>query len=524
MKAERIEPINDAEKAAERMLRVCAYCRVSTSSKDQLHSYQTQLAYYKRVSLDHVNWLLIDIYADEGVSGRGTAKREQFNQMIEDANDGMYDMILCKSISRFARDVVDALEICRQLKAKSIDVFFEKENIHTLFLDSEQYFTYQAVYAQGESDNTSRNVRWSQHKKMESGDWLPYDTPYGYRVENREKIVKDQSEQAVIDHIFNAYINGLTTSQIANDLNTQGIRTRRGNLWKASTILCIINNPIYTGELIAQKTFIETTAPYRKRVNHGELAKYHYMENHDAYMDDLKKQKLQNMLEFRRNQKNILKNSNKYKSQYAISKNIHCQECGASLKRIKVKKNKNETYFAYACKNHRKDKNSCSFVALKEIWIQDAFMRMVNKLITHEAILTHYTQDLSLIEREANRQEVNEVLMLLNEKYKQAELARTRYLEGIYDKAFYEEILAMIFDHTIQLRKHFRKLKHKFDLQAEIQNSYYLQKLLKQCEPDYLFNEKLYEIVIQEAIALDKDTVKFILINGLEIEEKVNQS
>lgn len=522
MEAEIIKPTIEMTRPADKILRVCAYCRVSTSSKDQLHSYYAQLAYYKRISLDHPNWQLIDIYADEGVSGRGIVKREQFNQMIVDANDGMYDMIICKSISRFARDVVDALEICRQLKAKSIDVFFERENIHTLFLDSEQYFTYQAVFAQGESENISRNVRWSQHKKMESGDWLPVETSYGYQIINSE-IVKDQSEQKVIDYIFDAYIDGYTAKQIADELNERGYRTRKGNMWCGSTILSILNNPIYTGELVAQKTFVETTAPYKKRVNHGEMEKYHYMENHDAYIDEDKKQKLLNILDFRRNQKSIQKNNGKYHNKYAISKSIHCQECGAVLKRIKVKKNKNEFYFAYACQNHRKNKNSCSFVAFKETDIQDAFMRMVNKLITHESILTHYTQDLRLIEREADQGEVKEVLALLDEKYKQAELARTRYQEDIYDKAFYEEIMTMIFDHTIQLRRHYRELKNKYDLQAEIQNSHYLLELLKHCEPDYLFNEKLYEIVIQEAIALDKDTIKFILINGLEIEEKVNQ-
>lgn len=522
MKAEIINPTNELFRPVDKILRVCAYCRVSTASKDQLHSYHAQLEYYKRLSLDHTNWLLMDIYADEGISGRSTKNREQFNQMIEDANYGMYDMIICKSISRFTRDIVDALEICRHLKAKSIDVFFERENIHTLFLDSEQYFTYQAVYAQGESENISRNVRWSQHKKMESGDWLPVETPYGYRIKNGD-IIKDQNEQKVIDYMFDAYINGFTAKQIADELNKRGYRTRKGNTWHSSTILGILNNPIYAGELVAQKTFIETTAPYKKRVNHGEMEKYHYLENHDAYIDNDKKEKLLNILEFRRNQKNIQKDTGKYHNKYAISKNIHCQECGATLKRIKVKKNKNEIYFAYACQNHRKDKNSCSFIAFKEKGIQDAFMRMVNKLITHDSILTHYAQDLRLIEREANQEEVKVVLALLDEKYKQAELARARYQENIYDKAFYDEIMTMIFDHTIQLRREYRELKNKYDLQAEIQNSHYLLELLKHCEPDYLFNEKLYEIVIQEAIALDKNTIKFILINGFEIEEKVNQ-
>lgn len=521
MKPEIIKALKDDEYVEDTTKRVCAYCRVSTSMKDQLHSYATQVEYYKRVALDHLNWQLIDIYADEGISGRGTVKRDQFNQMIEDAMYGMFDMIICKSISRFSRDVVTALDICRQLKEKGIDVYFEKENIHTLFLTDETHFTYYASFAQSESENISKNIRWATQKRMKQGTWLPIATPYGYKVSKGE-FTKELTEEDTVKFIFDSYINGLAPLEIANELNAQGSLTRKGTSWRYGAIVSILNNPVYHGELVAQKTFTELVAPYSMRLNNkGQLPKYHYMDNHEPYINKQQKQQVEQMKEFRRSQKAVKKDDTKYNKRYAISKNIHCYECGSVLKRIKVNQNKEKTYFAYACKRHRENKDACSFISFKEKAIERAFIKMTNKLIYHEEILMNYLEDVRHISREANKGKIDELANILHEQYEQANIAREHYLSGTYDKGFYEEIMSMIFDNTIELRKQYRESRQSNDLTAEIENTIYIQSVLSIHQVGDTFNEKLYDQIIQEAIAMNRETIKFVLVNGLEFEEGI---
>lgn len=521
MKPEIIKATDEIERIEKKMIRVCAYCRVSTSMKDQLHSYVVQLEYYKRVTLNHLNWQLIDIYADEGISARTTRNREQFNQMIEDAMYGMFDMIICKSISRFSRDVVTALDICRDLKEKGIDVYFEKENIHTLFLTDETQFTYYASLAQSESESISKNIRWSTQKRMKQGTWVPYVTPYGYKVEEGE-LVKVSSEATITTFIFESYIKGMTLNEIAKELNEQGYVTRAGKAWRYSTIGSMLSNPIYHGELVAQKTFIEQTAPYHlKHNNNGQLPKYHYMENHEPYITEQQREQIEHMLAFRRSQKAILKSNTKYNNKYAISKGIYCHECGSVLKRIKANQSKDTTYFAYACKNHRENNKACSFVSCKEKTIERIFMKMVNKLAYHECILQKYLEDIRSISREANCNKLNELESLLIKQYEQADIARQHYLSGVYDKDFYEEIMRMIFDNAIEFRKQYRETRQACDLTLEIENTLYIQTRLRSHRISDVFDEHLYDQIIQEAVAIDKHTIKFILVNGLELEERI---
>ena len=253
--------------------------------------------------------------------------------------------------------------------------------------------------------------------------------------------------------------------------------------------------------------------------NKGQLPKYHYMDNHEPYISKQQEEQVEQMMEFRRSQKAVKKDDTKYNKRYAISKNIHCYECGSVLKRIKVNQNKEKTYFAYACKRHRENKDSCSFISFKEKVIERAFIKMTNKLIYHEDILLNYLEDVRHISREANKEKIYELENTLHEQYEQANIARKHYLSGTYDRDFYEEIMGMIFDNTIELRKQYRGSRQSNDLTAEIENTIYIQSVLSNYCVGDTFNEKLYDQIMQEAIAMNRKTIKFVLVNGLEFEE-----
>lgn len=199
------------------VLRVAAYCRVSSDSEDQLNSFAAQTTHYNTLISNHDKWSLVDIYADEGITGTSAKKRPDFQRMLEDCRKGRIDKILVKSISRFARNTTDCLETIRELKALGISVFFEEHNIDTRMVTSEMLTAVLASCAQAESESISKNTRWGVQKRMERGTYVASSAPYGFRLVNNELEVQD-SEAAVIRRIFDAYLSGFTPVDIASML------------------------------------------------------------------------------------------------------------------------------------------------------------------------------------------------------------------------------------------------------------------------------------------------------------------
>ena len=231
-------------------IRCAAYCRVSSDSEDQLNSFMAQTRYYEKAFEKSDREQLVDIYADEGITGTREDKRDEFQRMIKDCRRGKIDRIYTKSISRFARNTKDCLKNIRELKSLGITVFFEKENIDTAKLTDEMMITIMGGLAQEESTSISQNMRWSVQKRMENGTFNPPSLPYGY-MRRKQDIVTIENEAKIVRDIFTQYINGIGMETIAKELNKKHIdKGSKGFIWCKNTIRYILMNEKYTGRSV----------------------------------------------------------------------------------------------------------------------------------------------------------------------------------------------------------------------------------------------------------------------------------
>ena len=286
-----IEPIAvrlEADKTIPtQKLRVAAYARVSTEQDEQQSSYEAQLDYYTRYITSNPEWELAGIFSDEGISGTNTKKRDGFNQMVQKALDGEIDLILTKSISRFARNTVDTLQTVRELKTAGVEVRFEKENLHTMDPKCEMMLTIMSSLAQEESRSISENVRWGQRRSMEEGNvHLAYSRFLGYckGEDGRPKIVEE--EAVIIREIYQLFLDGYTINNIANQLTERGIPTPAGkSKWPVSTVKSILTNEKYRGDALLQKSYTVDYLTKEVRKNNGEVKQYLVENSHDPIID-----------------------------------------------------------------------------------------------------------------------------------------------------------------------------------------------------------------------------------------------
>jgi DNA invertase Pin-like site-specific DNA recombinase len=263
----------------EQKKRVAAYARVSSGKDAMLHSLSAQVSYYSKFIQSRPEWIYAGVYVDEAKTGT-KVDREGFQRLIADCRAGKVDMILTKSISRFARNTVSLLEIARECKALGVDIYFEEQNIHTISGDGELMMTILASYAQEESLSASDNQKWRIRKNFEEGK--PWSgTIHGYRYENGKYVVVPE-EAALVQKIFQWYLEGLGYNAIAQRLNAEGFRTRNDKLWYQSTIMAILRNAAFTGDLLLQKTYRENHMTKRKRLNQGEHPMFRVEEAHEA--------------------------------------------------------------------------------------------------------------------------------------------------------------------------------------------------------------------------------------------------
>ena len=250
--------------------KVAAYCRVSSNSADQLNSYANQIKVYTRLIHDNPEWDMVEIFADEGLSGMKAENRAEFQRMIQMCETKQIDLIVTKSVARFARNVKEALAYVRQLKLMGVGVQFEKEGINTLALGDEMLLNTFSAIAQEESKAISQNQRLSIVKRMEMGEYVDSNAPYGFRLVDKELVVYEP-EAEIVRWIYNAYLNGWSTSEIARDLTQRGVPTKMGKAtWKSSRVAFILTNERYKGDCRYQKTYRDTTVPFRQFKNRGQ--------------------------------------------------------------------------------------------------------------------------------------------------------------------------------------------------------------------------------------------------------------
>ena len=272
MKARMILP--KSEKPEKK--RIAAYCRVSSSGEEQLHSYAAQVKFYTEILTADESCELVGVYADEGISGTSAKKRPRFMEMIEDCRVGKIDAIITKSVSRFGRNTVDTLVYTRELKSLGIDVYFEKESLHSISPDGELLLTLMAAFAESESQSLSENVSWGFRKRYAEGDLnsIPMHNVYGLDRNIDGDIVIQEDEAKVVRRIYNEFLAGQNTQYISDMLNADGVPTRRkGAVWHNKTVINILQNEKYSGDVLFQKTY--SPGPLSRCVpNRGELPQY----------------------------------------------------------------------------------------------------------------------------------------------------------------------------------------------------------------------------------------------------------
>ena len=297
-------------------LRVAAYCRVSTNNEDQLLSFDNQVQYYTEYIANKPDYTLAGIYADEGISGVSTNKREQFKKMIKDCEDGKIDMVITKSISRFARNTQDCLQYSRKLKNLGIGIFFEKENINTLDAAGELLFTIMSSLAQEESRSISENCRWGIRTKFKQGVMhLNANHFLGYDKDEKGNLVINEAQAAIVRRVFDEFMNGLNPEVIAAELNGEGVPGCMGEpKWAVSTIMHILENEKYKGDALLQKYYTSDFLSKRSVRNMGQVEQVYVKDSHPPIVDRELWEAVQLEIERRRlfREKHNLQNMGRY--------------------------------------------------------------------------------------------------------------------------------------------------------------------------------------------------------------------
>ena len=330
---------SDGRRNSVRKLRVAAYCRVSTEEEEQQGSFEIQKLYYTEKIESTPEWEVAGIYADDGISGVHTKKREGFNQMIQDCKKHKIDLVLTKSISRFARNTLDSIQYVRMLKQMGIAVIFEKENINTATMNSEMILTVLSAFAQAESESISQNVARGKRMGYKHGKFsFPFGQIIGYRkgADGKPEIIPEQAE--IIRLIFNSYLQGDSLQSIKEKLEMAGALTARGNtVWSTQSIQRILQNEKYCGDVLLQKTFTEDVLTGVHKKNTGQLPQYYIENYHEGIVSKQMFREVQAEIA-RRNSKSAAnqrkRRRGRYNSKYALSERLVCGDCGSSYKRV----------------------------------------------------------------------------------------------------------------------------------------------------------------------------------------------
>ena len=378
-------PLLSKKRSETKRLRVAAYCRVSTDDDEQLSSYEAQIAYYTEAIAKNPSWTFAGIYADEGITGTMTQKRKDFLRMMDDCEKGKIDMILTKSISRFARNTVDSLSWVRKLRAMNIGVYFEEQAIDSLKAENEMLIGLFSVIAQAESENISANVRWGVQQRMKNGLYCANFSCFGYQrgTEGVPEIIPEQAE--VVRLIFDKYLDGFSVNQIKDYLENHGIKSKKGNsTWEKSVIREMLRNEKYAGDLLLQKTFRPDCLSKKTKINRGELPRYLVSDNHPAIIDRNTYNAVQ-MEIARRSSKHkrsslAITEQAKYSGKYALSELLICGECGSAYRRTgKTKHGKRQ--YVWRCLNRIENgAEVCDAVGAEEQKLHAAICNCLNQL------------------------------------------------------------------------------------------------------------------------------------------------
>ncbi|MBR6616411.1 MAG: recombinase family protein [Oscillospiraceae bacterium] len=492
--------------------RVAAYCRVSSSSEDQLNSYQAQLTYYSHKFEDSITEELVDLYADEGITGTREDKRDEFQRLMKDCRRGKIDRIYTKSISRFARNTKDCLKNLRELKALGITVFFEKENIDTANMTDEIMITILGGLAQEESVSISQNMRWSVRKRMENGTYVLPSLPYGYTNE-KESLIQIPEEIETVKWIFSQYLSGIKMKAIADELNNSGVPTHLNReKWMKNTIRYILTNPVYIGHLLLQKSYTANTFPFVRKDNHGEVPQYLIKNHHKAVISEEDYQRVQDL---------ILENTkqNHTPIDTIFSKKIVCTHCGTYFRRKANKKTVN-----WVCRTRDNRADSCPIMHISEQKIQQLYIRLFNVLFAHyKEILLPLQQMLQELKwkKYGGNVRVTDIHKEIAKLREQNHVIARLRTKGFMDEGKYQEQSKELNNKIRKLQAELKKITRSDDEDDILEQLDMLIDYFEKREQIMVsFEPETFDSVVDK-ITANQNELTFHLLGGIELKEKI---
>lgn len=501
-----------------KQLRVAAYCRVSTDHVEQLESLENQREHYQKYISNQPNWQLAKIYYDEGISGTKLTKRDALKELLADCHNHRIDLVITKSISRLSRNTTDCLQIVRELQQLNIPIIFEKEHINTGAMASELFLSILSSIAQDESHSTAGNLRWSIRQRFASGEFRVSSAPYGYSIEDGNLVI-DSVEAGVVREIFQQFLSGMSASQIAKGLNHKHIPTKRSGQWRSNTIINILRNINYTGDMLCQKTYRDDQ--YHRHFNQGELPQYLIEEHHPSLVNHETFNRAQVLLKEAAQKRHIETGSHKYQHHYLFSGKIICGNCGTTFKR---QTRPHKIY--WACQKHLRSAKQCLTKAVSEAGLEAAFCNMMNKLVHSRKFLLQPL--LEALKEEANANSDGQ-LISLNKQIKsndhKAETLTQLMQTGLLDRAIYINQTTKLEQDTYQCQEKIKQLNGKNTDSAN--NFEDVRTLLNWCQQGKQlteFDEGIFQEFVQQIVVNSSNKATFILKCGLALPEKLNKA
>ena len=514
LEQQRVIVIPAHDEIVARKLRVAAYARVSSSSEDQLNSYRVQNQYYSELISNNPDWEMVDIYADEGITGTSIEKREDFQRMMQDCRKGKIDRILVKSISRFARNTKDCLAAIRELKELGVSVLFEEQGIDTAKVSSEMVTAIMASLAQKGSESISDNVHWGVQKRMQDGTYLPSSLPFGY-VMKEKRIEIDEAQAGIVRGIYTAYLAGENVDEIAEKLNQIQIGKRR---WYNTTVRYILSNERYIGDSLWQKTYATDSLPRKQVKNRGSRLQYYAEGTHPAIID----KKIYVAVQQLRAERKKADRAAFTENSEAFRKKICCGMCGTPYQRKLIENNT-----CWVCRLHNQAKNKCPNQAVPEKQITEAFCRLYYKLKHHgEPILKQMLSNLQKIRY--NRMLWSEDVISLNKKISDI-LSQVQFLAQLQQAGGVDP--DTFISSNNKLNEQLRRLKQEMARLLDTDSDDLADRtrdLMDALEdgPDFLdsFDAELFDALVEKIIVDNNERLRFRLKNGLELTEQIERT
>lgn len=514
-------------------LRVAAYCRVSTDDEEQLTSYENQIQYYTELISANPNWEMAGIYADEDISGTNAKKRTEFLKLMALCRRGRVDLILTKSVSRFARNTVDCLNYARLLKSKGIGILFEKENINTLELSGELLLTFYSSFAQAESESISKNVALGHRMAMKAGKvYFQYKKLYGYRRGANDEPEIIPHEAQIIRQIFYKMLAGYSMQRIRDELIEQGIEPPRGDAaWEVSRIRRILHNEIYAGDVLRQKTYVSDFITGTVKKNTGELPQYYIMDNHAAIVP----REIYNQVQAEFARRNSLissstkptkSNSGKFSSKYALTDLMRCGECGTAYRRVTwpalEKGGEKRIVWRCICRLERGKEVCKDSPTILERALHAAIMESLRKLQMDWTKVDYELQSiLSKVTRPADEDTVENLDEMIRESENRMIEFMQKQMEGeIAEKDWHAE--CTLLSHNIAILKQKKAELERKDAEAINSEDRVndMMALLKNRDLDGAeFDEVLVRRNIQSISVEGKNMLKITFKNGMEVQQ-----